>query len=122
MTITSPDHINAAFADSFNARDLDAVLSLFSPEAVVIERDGSASTGRAGVEQHLRNLLTLPGTMRSDNQATLVVGDLALLAARWTIRDDEERLLAGATSAEVLTRRSDGSWAYLVDRPFATAA
>ena len=54
-----------------------------------------------------------------DHTGLLVVDDIALVTAAWTITNPDSSLIAAATSAEVLRRGVDGTWAYIVDHPFA---
>ena len=57
--------------------------------------------------------------MRSENRSTVIVDDIALVTAAWTLTNADSSLIAAATSAEVLRRRVDGTWGYIVDHPFA---
>jgi len=120
MSVRQPHAMNAAFADAFNARDLDALVALFEEDAVVVEQDGALRQGSAGVRRHLEELLALPGRMRSENRSAVHVGDMAMLTARWGIRDGDT-LVAAATSSELVRRGRDGTWRYVVDQPFACA-
>ena len=40
MKVTDPSSIHRTFADAANSGDLDRLASLFTPDGLVIERDG----------------------------------------------------------------------------------
>ena len=119
MGVSHPSEINERFADSVNRRDLDALIALFDEDARIVERDGTIGHGATAHRAHLARLLALGGTMRSENRSTVIVDDIALVTAAWTITNPDGSPLAAATSAEVLRRHDDGTWAYIVDHPFA---
>lgn len=117
MGVNDPSAINAAFARGFNDRDVDGLLGLYDVDGGVVERDGSLSVGHAAVREHLTQLVGLGGTMVSTNLTSVVVGDIALITAEWTISDSPVIGSATGHSSEVLRRQTDGSWAYLIDQP-----
>ena len=119
MGVSHPSEINDRFADGVNRGDLDALIALFDEDTRIVERDGTIAQGAVAHRVHLAGLLTLGGTMRSENRSTVIVDDIALVTAAWTITNPDSSLIAAATSAEVLRRRVDGTWAYIVDHPFA---
>jgi len=48
----------AAFVKAYNARDAKAVASLFSPEAQVVDEDGTTSQGRDAIEKTFETMFT----------------------------------------------------------------
>ena len=119
MGVSHPSEINERFADGVNRRDLDALAALFAEDARIVERDGTIAQGAAAHRVHLERLLSLGGTMRSENRSTVIVDDVALVTAAWTITNAASSVIAAATSAEVLRQAADGTWAYIIDQPFA---
>ena len=117
MGVAQPSQVNAAFAEGFNRRDVDGLLSLYEAGAAVVEIDGSVSEGVPAVRRHLEHLVAIGGEMTSNNLTTVVVGDIALVTAAWTIVDGSVAPSISGHSAEVLRRQPDGSWAYLIDQP-----
>ena len=67
MGVARPSEINAAFADGFNAGDVDALLALYHDDGAVVEIDGTVSRGRDAIREHLARLVALGGTMTSTN-------------------------------------------------------
>jgi ketosteroid isomerase-like protein len=117
MGVAQPSEINAAFADGFNRRDVDALLSLYRDEGAVVEIDGTVSHGTDPIRDHLERLVALGGTMTSTNLTTVVVDDVALVTAAWEIVDSSVAPTLKGRSAEVLLRGPDGTWSYLIDQP-----
>lgn len=117
MGVARPGDVNAAFADAFNRRDLDALLGLYDPAGAVVEMDGTLSVGCDRIRHHLERLLELGGTMESLNLTAVEHGDVALVTAEWTITDAKVASTMRGRSSEVLRRQPDGTWAYLIDQP-----
>jgi ketosteroid isomerase-like protein len=85
MGVHRPGDVNAAFADGFNRRDVDAMLALYDPDGAVVEMDGTMSVGHAQIRRHLERLIELGGEMVSTNLTAVELGDLALVTAEWVI-------------------------------------
>jgi ketosteroid isomerase-like protein len=117
MGVAQPSEINATFADGFNRRDVDALLSLYLDHGAVVEVDGTVSHGVDPIRDHLERLVALGGTMTSTNLTTVIVGDVALVTAAWEIVDSSVAPTISGRSAEVLLRTDDGTWSYLIDQP-----
>lgn len=121
--VASLDQLNLAFAERFNARDLDGLLALNAPGAVFVPAPGSPVTGddaiRGALEQFLG--LALPITMAVRH--VFVSGNTGLAIADWSIEgtgpDGSPVALAGST-ADVAVYDEATGWRYLVDNPFGT--
>lgn len=124
MTVTSLDQLNIAFADRFNARDLDGLMALNADGVIFVPAPGSPVTGedavRGALEQFLGLNLPISMTVRHVFQA----GDTGLAVADWTITgtgpDGSVVNLAG-TTADVAVYDAQHGWRYVVDNPFGTA-
>ena len=122
MPVQRPELINAAFADGYNARDVDGLLDLYEPTATVVTQDGSLSTGAPRVREHLAALVAIGGRMTSTNRYAIVHEDIALVGADWVIDLEGGSAPIRGHTAEVLRRRPDGSWRYVIDHPMASPA
>jgi uncharacterized protein (TIGR02246 family) len=122
VSVDRPELVNAAFAEGYNARDVDALLELYEPTATVVNRDGSLAIGSDQVREHLAALVAVGGRMTSTNRYAVVHEDLALVGAEWEIDlGDGSAPVRGRTS-EVLRRQPDGRWRYAIDHPSAASA
>jgi len=118
MGVLQPASINQAFADAYNARDAEAMLTLYADDAMVVNPDQSVATGLDEVAVHIEHLFGLGGSMTSTNQFTFVNGDTALVGALFEVVFDDGRDPVSGRTAEVLVKRGD-EWVYLIDNPFA---
>ena len=104
-----PNDIARLLWERMNAGDLDGIVALYEPEAVLALPDGQVAAGHAAIRAAFGKLLAtqshfLPGEQRP----ALRVGDLALTSAR---------VASGAVTAELARRQSDGSWRWVIDQP-----
>jgi len=124
MPAETPEHLHDLFAQYFSAGKLDALMSLYEPEAVMIQQSGSPLVGLAAIRAHLANILALNGQMEIWALSLDLTGGLALLLSKWTLHGEApggafER--AGQT-CDVARQQIDGSWQLIVDNPYGTAA
>lgn len=117
MGVAEPSQINAAFADGFNRRDVDALLDLYEPTGAVVEVDGTVSHGIDPIRDHLTRLVELGGTMTSTNETTVIADEIALVTAAWEIVGSVAGPSITGRSAEVLRQGPDGRWRYVIDQP-----
>jgi len=121
IPVHEPDEMNAAFAAAYNSGDIEQLLALYEPDAILAPQPGLRAVGLEAIREALLGLLGLGGTMRSENLYCLRSGDIALLQGSWTLstadREGEPVELASRT-AEVVRRQPDGSWLYVADHAF----
>lgn len=116
ISITEPERMNEAFARAFNTREIDNLLGLYEPEAVLLTDDtGASCLGHPAIASELAKLLKAPGVMTSRNNFCVVHGDFALLRADWTLAAEDGSVVASGSSAEVVRRQPDGRWLYMID-------
>lgn len=115
-TSTTPEQLALNFAQAFNRRDLEAILSLFEPEAVLAPQPGQAVSGADGLRGALAGFLGLKAPFDLSLRRVLSTGDTALIIGDWRL---EGVGLAG-TTADVARRDADGVWRYVIDNPFGT--
>jgi ketosteroid isomerase-like protein len=114
---STPAAINAAFAAGYNARDVEGLVALYEPDAVVTNPDGSIAAGVDANRVHLGQLVELGVSITSENRYAIPNGDLALVGADWTIEFTDGRERIAGRSAEVVRQQPDGSWRYVLDHP-----
>lgn len=121
MPAMSPEQIHRAFEDAFNAGDIDGLLTLYEPDAVIIPQPGQVARGTQQVREALEFFLGLKGRITLDTKAVVEVGELAYLCNRWSLTGsgpDGNPLNLGAVTAEIARRQADGSWRYVIDNPW----
>lgn len=121
--VTSLDQLNLAFADRFNARDLDGLMALNTADVVFVPAPGTPVTGEAAVRGALEQFLALDLPISMTVRHVFESGGTGLAIADWTITgtgpDGSEIALAG-TTADVAVFDEEHGWRYAVDNPFGT--
>ena len=122
MSVSEPQDMNAAFAAAVRSGDVEEVLALYEPGALLASQPGRRSRGIEEIRAALTELVAIGGTIESRNNYCMQVGEIALLQGEWTLSTtapDGSPLELGSRTAEIVRRQEDGSWLYVVDHAFA---
>ncbi len=108
MFAPTPESLSLIFLDRANAGDVEGVVDLYEPGAVVAFPSGLRAVGHEQIRRAYAELFSVqprfsPGVARP----TLIAGDVALTAT----------VLPTGTAAEVARRQPDGNWRWVVDDP-----
>lgn len=104
-----PSDLHQLLAERGNAGDLDGIVELYEPDAVVTFDRAQPAIGHDAIREAFADLLTTGVTFTAEGQRPPVeVGDLAITS--WTSGP------AGYT-CEVARRQPDGSWRWVIDIP-----
>ena len=121
-SVNDARELHTAWADRFNAQDVDGMLAFAETESVFVPQPGIVTTGddiRGALEQFLA--IGLPITMNVRN--VYASGDIALVIADWSVKgtgaDGSEVDMSGST-ADIARRGADG-WKFVIDNPFGTS-
>lgn len=123
--VGEPEHMNAAFAAAYNSGDVEQLLALYEPDAILAPGPGLRAVGLEAIREALLGLLGLGGTMSSENLYCLRSGDVALLQGSWqlsAVAADGTAIELASRTAEVVRRQPDGSWRYVADHAFGSDA
>jgi ketosteroid isomerase-like protein len=103
-----PNDLEKFFVERANAGDVDGLVALYEPSAIVAFGDGGVAIGQGQIrESFVTFLADRPHLDPSDQAPALCSGDLALTSSRLT---------NGDITAEVARRQPDGSWLWVVDQ------
>ena len=123
MSRNTPEQLLQSIVEGINTGNLDALMTLYEPDAGFAGQPGSLAQGLAGVRQGLGGFLALKGTLDLKVTRVLQASDLALVVGTWSFKgtgpDGSAVNLAGRT-ADVLRRQADGSWRFVIDNPWGT--
>src|SRR3954453_15594716 len=106
MPATEPEQMHGLFEQAFNAGDIEALMTLYEPDAALIPQPGVTVEGSAAIRDSLRWFLDRRGRITLQTKLGVRVGDLAYLANRWSLSGgpmpDGSPAELGATTAELV--------------------
>jgi uncharacterized protein (TIGR02246 family) len=124
MSSETPQQVLKSIVDGINTGNIEALMTLYEPEAAFASQPGSLAHGPAGVRESLAAFLAMKGTLDLTLTRVLEASGLALVAGVWsftgTAPDGSAVTLTGH-NADVLRRQPDGSWRFVIDNPWGTA-
>ncbi|MFE7609160.1 nuclear transport factor 2 family protein [Streptomyces celluloflavus] len=114
-----PGQLPVLFERFLDAGDLDALVSLYEPHAVLAPAPGSTVTGPTAIAAQLRSWIECGVRVTFRRRALHTAGDLALLSHTATVTGPSpDGTPVTRDTAEVARRQPDGRWLYAVDDPF----
>ena len=87
--------------------DLEGVVALYEPEAVMAFPAGELSVGLENIRRLFEGLLTAKTAFQGDVRPAIRKEDLALTSTKFP----------GNATVEVARRQEDGSWLWVIDQP-----
>ena len=102
-----PEDLDRLFLKRANAGDVDGVVELYEPQAVLAFPPGGLAIGAAAIREVYAGLLAPRPRFSGEIRPAIRNGDLAVTS---TVR-------AGNATVEVARRQPDGTWLWLIDQP-----
>ena len=124
MSARTPEELHALFQRHFIAGDMDALLALYEPNAVLVPQPGQVVRGHAAIRESLAGFLAMKGTFRMQPPKTIRTDDVAIVFASWTLdakAPDGSPIHLDGQTADVVRRHADGRWLFAIDSPFGAA-
>ncbi|HEV7830116.1 MAG TPA: SgcJ/EcaC family oxidoreductase [Pseudonocardiaceae bacterium] len=119
------EHVEEAgriFQDSFNAVDIDGLVSLFEPDAVLVPAPGKIAAGSDALRETFTGILATGARFEIIKLFSIHrVGDIALATIEWKMESndaDGDPVTVRARPAVVFRQQADGSWRFLIDNAF----
>jgi len=115
----SSERLYAGFQDAFNRHDLESIVALYEPCAVLVSVNGPAQGASAIREQHRVALANHP-SIDVQTLSVNVAGHLALLHGKWVLREtgaDGRQVRREGRNTETARRQPDGRWLFVIDNP-----
>lgn len=125
MPATTPDEAVTQFAAHLSSGDLAQALSLYEDDAAFLPDPQTVVAGPDGVSAGLSGFFALRPTLTSAERRVIVAGDIALVMHAWQLTGtlpDGTPLDQQGRATDVLRRQDDGTWRFVVDNPWGTAA
>jgi enoyl-CoA hydratase len=119
--IGDPKDLPGLLAERISAGDVDGAVELYDHGALMASPTGVMASGAEAIHEQIAALVSLRPRLSVSGSQALVVGELALVSARWRVdlgADGQASEVAAATS-EVARRNGDGGWRLLISDPSA---
>ena len=115
MPATSPEQICHLFQQYMAEGDIEALLSIYDPEAVFLNSSGEIKHGRQGLRGELTPFASAKATFDFRIKQIIQSGDIALMHTQWTVSSPQP---ISTYAIEVARRQPDGTWCWLIGDPF----
>ena len=121
MPIHQPEEIHKEFVEAFNAGDLEALVALYEPEAVLVLDGNRPVVGIEAVQEAYRGFLAAHLKIVLETLGVYGRPDgIALLHGRWKLTGtgpDGAEVSREGRNTEVVRRQADGTWRFMIDNP-----
>jgi len=121
---TKPEDVIPSLVERFNARNLEAMMELYSPEAVFVANDGRVITDRSKFAALFQRDMNLGVPLKAHVRHVFVGGDTAQIVLDWAIDGtdaDGKPVHVHGTASDIMRRGADGVWRYIIDNNQGTA-
>jgi uncharacterized protein (TIGR02246 family) len=118
MDRNDPRSIHSLFQEAFNAGDIDALVSLYEPNAVLVV-SGQPVVGHASIRAAYKVFLAGRSRMTLKTRSVVTFDEtLAILHGDWILEGGMgESGNNRGLSTEVVRRQPDGAWRFIIDNP-----
>ncbi len=119
---STPEDVITVIGTALCEGRVQDALALYEAEAVFIAQPGGPHlTGRDAISDALYQFAALRPTMSAEIRKVVQAGDVATVCNTWEMHGtapDGTPVRMSATSADVMRRRSDGTWGIHIDDPW----
>ena len=115
----SPEQLHRSFQDAFNRHDLDSIVELYEPGAVLASSGGPVQ-GTAAIRAAYRGFLDMRPTIDLRTLGVNRAGDLAMLHGKWILHatgPDGGQIQREGRNTETARLQPDGRWLFVIDNP-----
>lgn len=105
---TQPEDLGRLFLQCANDGDVEGLVALYEPDAVLAFPSGEVTRGHAAIRAVYKKLLAEKPVFAGEPRPALRNGDIALTSTL---------LPNGGATAEIARRQPNGTWLWLVDQP-----
>ena len=114
MPASTPQEIHSLFERAFNTGDVEGILALYEPGAVLVT-GGKSVTGHDAIRDAYKSFLSGGARMKLETRAVIESSEgLAVLHGAWSLGPPSS---TQGLSTEVVRRQPDGSWMFVIDNP-----
>jgi ketosteroid isomerase-like protein len=108
MPVYDPQELERLLVSRERAGDVDGMVALYEPQAVLDYGGGQLAVGREAIREFYAEVIATGRKFDfGEQQAAIIGGNLALTSTR---------LPDGTVTAEIARRQDDGTWLWVIDR------
>ena len=126
FTPSTPAAVLDLFVRFVHEGRLEAALSLYEPDAVMVEKPGRMARGTGEIRRALQSLIDSRVTLAIEVTQAITASDIAFVVSAWSVAtsaaDGTANPVSRGEGTDVMRRQPDGSWRFLVDNPYGAAA
>ena len=115
----APEHLHALFQSAFNRQDIEAIVALYEPTAILVH-GGSLARGTDDIRAAYRAVFTRRPRIELQTISVIRNGRLAMLSGEWLWRGvapDGQPVHSEGRSVETVRLQPDGRWLFVIDDP-----
>jgi ketosteroid isomerase-like protein len=115
----SPEQLHSSFQDAFNRHDLDSIVELYEPGAVLAGFDRPVR-GIDAIREAYRGFFAMRPTIEVQTLGVNRVGDLAMLHGKWILLGtgpDGGQIRREGRNTETARLQPNGRWLFVIDNP-----
>lgn len=119
-----PAELPAAFDAALNSGNVDALVSLFHPDATMRMTDGNMASGEEALRHALSILVSGRPILHNTVRHSIVSSEVALLIVDWEIRvpvPGQADLVERGTATQVAQSVAPGKWLLRISNPLGTS-
>jgi uncharacterized protein (TIGR02246 family) len=117
MPAQNPEQVDELFQQALNSGDVDAIVTLYEPNASFVGQDGQVAVGRDAIRASVQAYIDLKPQIDLKVEKTVRAGeDLATCYGAWTLIAGGQSMTG--KSIEVVRRQPDGTWLFAIDDPW----
>ena len=103
-----PQDLERLLVSRENAGDVDGMVALYEPDALLDSGEGQLLHGRKAIRKFFAELVATGRKFElGEQREAMICGDLALTSTR---------LLDGTVTAEIARQQADGTWLWVIDQ------
>ena len=121
---TKPECVIPSLVERYNSGNVEVMMALYAPEAVVIAKDGRSITDRTEIATQFQRDISLGLPLKANVRHVFVADDTAQIVVDWSIAGkgpDGEDVHLGGSASDIVRRGADGLWRYIIDNNQGTA-
>ncbi len=119
----SPEDGDKIFIDAMTRGDIDTIIALYEPNAILVRPDGQKAVGHEEIRKFLEQEAARKASYVIEDIATVLTGDGSIAMTRmrmsvsWTGRDGKQKTFQSRT-VEIMRKQFDGTWLFVIDSPW----